>query len=222
MKRPIIPTEFGAKIPTNIRQRYLNTFIDECVKFCPSEDVAFQMVGKRQRGSRGGGGCGFFAAHGVPLFQALDEERLVYERSSSKNIYLNVAVNTLKKLRSKTSSCPSPVTSTWLRHASAALPERRLLPTRLRMWLGNLELVPQRSRALWPTGGLSLTSKFSGVVSPLRPASLSTGWGNSRRRSSLVGTASPFLHSVYVFTVVASSLCPYFNSALNICFLCSE
>lgn len=45
LKRPIIPTEFGAKIPTNIRQRYLNTFIDECVKFCPSEDVAFQMVG---------------------------------------------------------------------------------------------------------------------------------------------------------------------------------
>lgn len=44
LKRPIIPTEFGAKIPTNIRQRYLNTFIDECVKFCPSEDVAFQTV----------------------------------------------------------------------------------------------------------------------------------------------------------------------------------
>ncbi|KAM9357559.1 RNA exonuclease 1 homolog [Symphorus nematophorus] len=84
MKRPVIPTEFGAKVPTNIRQRYLNAFIDECVKFCPSEDIAFQM--------------------------GLDEEKLVYERSSSKNIYLNVAVNTLKKLRSKSSSCPSPVT----------------------------------------------------------------------------------------------------------------
>ncbi|XP_008295518.1 RNA exonuclease 1 homolog [Stegastes partitus] len=83
MKRPVIPTEFGAKVPTNVRQRYLNTFIDECVKFCPSEDAAFQM--------------------------ALDEEKLVYERSNSKNIYLNVAVNTLKKLRSKSSSCPSPV-----------------------------------------------------------------------------------------------------------------
>ncbi|XP_072245276.1 RNA exonuclease 1 homolog [Leuresthes tenuis] len=82
MRRPVIPSEFGAKVPTNVRQRYLNTFIDECVKFCPSEDAAFQM--------------------------ALDEERLVYERSSSKNIYLNVAVNTLKKLRSKSSSCPSP------------------------------------------------------------------------------------------------------------------
>ncbi|XP_041704981.1 RNA exonuclease 1 homolog isoform X1 [Coregonus clupeaformis] len=78
MKRPVIPTEFGAKVPTNVRQRYLNTFIDECMKFCPSEDVAFQM--------------------------ALQEEVVVYDRSSSKNIYLNVAVNTLKKLRSKSSS----------------------------------------------------------------------------------------------------------------------
>ncbi|KAM8873923.1 RNA exonuclease 1 homolog [Spinachia spinachia] len=84
MKRPVIPIEFGAKVPNNVRQRYLTTFIDECVKFCPSEDVAFQL--------------------------ALDEERLVYERSSSKNIYLNVAVNALKKLRSKSTSCPSPVT----------------------------------------------------------------------------------------------------------------
>ncbi|XP_023854817.1 RNA exonuclease 1 homolog [Salvelinus sp. IW2-2015] len=78
MKRPIIPTAFGAKVPTNVRQRYLNTFIDECMKFCPSEDMAFQM--------------------------ALEEEKVVYDRSSSKNIYLNVAVNSLKKLRSKSSS----------------------------------------------------------------------------------------------------------------------
>ncbi|MFT7808751.1 RNA exonuclease 1 homolog isoform X2 [Arapaima gigas] len=44
MKRPVIPTEFGAKVPTNIRQRYLNIFIDECLKFCSSEESAFQMV----------------------------------------------------------------------------------------------------------------------------------------------------------------------------------
>uniref|UniRef100_A0A674A7V8 REX1, RNA exonuclease 1 homolog n=1 Tax=Salmo trutta TaxID=8032 RepID=A0A674A7V8_SALTR len=78
MKRPVIPTAFGAKVPTNVRQRYLNTFIDECMKFCPSENMAFQM--------------------------ALEEEKVVYDRSSSKNIYLNVAVNSLKKLRSKSSS----------------------------------------------------------------------------------------------------------------------
>ncbi|KAK7888876.1 hypothetical protein WMY93_024436 [Mugilogobius chulae] len=90
MKRPVIPTEFGAKVPTNVRQRYLNTFIDECVKFCTSEQAAFQM--------------------------ALDEEKVVYERSSSKNIYLNVAVNTLKKLRSKSSTSPSPASRATLYH----------------------------------------------------------------------------------------------------------
>ncbi|XP_076007442.1 RNA exonuclease 1 homolog [Genypterus blacodes] len=84
MKRPVIPANFGAKVPTNVRQRYLNTFIDECLKFCPSEDVAFQT--------------------------ALDEEKIVYDRSNSKSIYLNVAVNALKKLRSKSTSKPSPGT----------------------------------------------------------------------------------------------------------------
>ncbi|KAJ8418963.1 hypothetical protein AAFF_G00004620 [Aldrovandia affinis] len=82
MRRPVIPTEFGAKVPTIVRQRYLNIFIDECLKFCPSEDNAFQM--------------------------ALQEEKVVYDRSSSRNIYLNVAVNTLKKLRGKSSSNASP------------------------------------------------------------------------------------------------------------------
>ncbi|XP_050973798.1 RNA exonuclease 1 homolog [Labeo rohita] len=82
MKRPVIPTEFGAKVPTNVRQRYLNIFIDECLKFCSSDQEAFQI--------------------------ALEEEKVVYDRSSSKNIYLNVAVNTLKKLRSK-STPTSPV-----------------------------------------------------------------------------------------------------------------
>ncbi|XP_053155860.1 RNA exonuclease 1 homolog isoform X2 [Hemicordylus capensis] len=74
LKRPVIPTEFGAKVPTNIRQRYLNLFIDECLKSCPSQQEAFD--------------------------KALSEEKVAYERSTSRNIYLNVAVNTLKKLRS--------------------------------------------------------------------------------------------------------------------------
>ncbi|KAG9351244.1 hypothetical protein JZ751_025136 [Albula glossodonta] len=82
MKRPVIPSEFGAKVPTNVRQRYLNIFIDECLKFCPSEENAFEM--------------------------ALQEEKVVYDRSSSRNIYLNVAVNTLKKLRSKSGSNTPP------------------------------------------------------------------------------------------------------------------
>nr|XP_014341551.1 PREDICTED: RNA exonuclease 1 homolog [Latimeria chalumnae] len=44
LKRPVIPVEFGAKVPTTIRQRYLNFFIDECLKVCPSDEEAFSKV----------------------------------------------------------------------------------------------------------------------------------------------------------------------------------
>ncbi|XP_037680225.1 LOW QUALITY PROTEIN: RNA exonuclease 1 homolog [Choloepus didactylus] len=73
LKKPIIPKEFGGKVPTVIRQRYLNLFIDECLKFCSSNQEAVE--------------------------KALNEEKVAYDRSPSKNIYLSVAVNTLKKLR---------------------------------------------------------------------------------------------------------------------------
>ncbi|XP_066192366.1 RNA exonuclease 1 homolog isoform X2 [Sylvia atricapilla] len=84
LQRPVIPTEFGAKVPTNIRQRYLNLFIDECLKFCSSSQEAFD--------------------------KALAEEKVAYERSTSRNIYLNVAVNTLKKLRSLVPNSPASTT----------------------------------------------------------------------------------------------------------------
>ncbi|NXP09978.1 REXO1 exonuclease, partial [Thinocorus orbignyianus] len=86
LQRPVIPTEFGAKVPTNIRQRYLNLFIDECLKFCSSSQEAFD--------------------------KALSEEKVAYERSTSRNIYLNVAVNTLKKLRSLVPNSPTSTTKT--------------------------------------------------------------------------------------------------------------
>ncbi|XP_042553034.1 RNA exonuclease 1 homolog [Dipodomys spectabilis] len=73
LKKPIIPKEFGGKVPTVIRQRYLNLFIEECLKFCSSNQEAIE--------------------------KALNEEKVAYDRSPSKNIYLNIAVNTLKKLR---------------------------------------------------------------------------------------------------------------------------
>ncbi|NWV81661.1 REXO1 exonuclease, partial [Dasyornis broadbenti] len=86
LQRPVIPTEFGAKVPTNIRQRYLNLFIDECLKFCSSSQEAFD--------------------------KALAEEKVAYERSTSRNIYLNVAVNTLKKLRSLAPNSPASTNKT--------------------------------------------------------------------------------------------------------------
>ncbi|KAM6332029.1 LOW QUALITY PROTEIN: RNA exonuclease 1 homolog [Alca torda] len=85
LQRPVIPTELGAKSQQNIRQRYLNLFIDECLKFWSSSQEAFDKV------------C--------------TEEKVAYERSS-RNIYLNVAVNTLKKLRSLVPNSPSSANKT--------------------------------------------------------------------------------------------------------------
>ncbi|CAO2610678.1 RNA exonuclease 1 homolog [Lemmus lemmus] len=73
LKKPIIPRECGGKVPTVVLQSYLNLFIDECLKFCSSNQEAIE--------------------------KALNEEKVAYECSPSKNIYLNVAVNSLKKLR---------------------------------------------------------------------------------------------------------------------------
>lgn len=92
-KRPTIPAEYGSRVPTAVRQRYLNLFLDECAKGCSTEDEAIE--------------------------KALSEEKQTYERSSGKSVYLNVAVNTLKRLRreaaggitsSSSTSPPQPVT----------------------------------------------------------------------------------------------------------------
>ncbi|XP_069784832.1 RNA exonuclease 1 homolog isoform X2 [Narcine bancroftii] len=86
LKRPTIPAEYGSKVPTNVRQRYLNVFIDECLKIFRSEEMAYD--------------------------KALSEEKTVYQRSTSRTVYLNVAVNTLKKLRSQSNARPAPTKKT--------------------------------------------------------------------------------------------------------------
>ncbi len=83
--RPIIPPDTAGKVPCNVRQRYLNLFIDEYLKTTQTEPEAFQ--------------------------QGLKEEKSVYERASSRNIYLNLSVNTLKRLRSAQTDTQDKVTS---------------------------------------------------------------------------------------------------------------
>ncbi|GFU06164.1 RNA exonuclease 1 homolog [Nephila pilipes] len=71
--RPVIPIDYGSKVPTVVRQKFLNAFIDEYLKFSSSEGEAYE--------------------------NALDEEKKAYQRSSSKAIYMNVASNALNRLR---------------------------------------------------------------------------------------------------------------------------
>ncbi|XP_022087232.1 RNA exonuclease 1 homolog isoform X2 [Acanthaster planci] len=72
--RPIIPPDSANKVPSSVRQRYLNLFIDEFLKTTQTEQDAFD--------------------------QGLKEEKSVYDRATSRNIYLNLSINTLKRLRS--------------------------------------------------------------------------------------------------------------------------
>jgi len=76
LKRPIVAADPSAKVPHTVRQRYLDTIVDECLKI--------------YNGDRG-------RAHD----RAIKEEKMCSERSKSRMIYLNVVVNCIKKLRAE-------------------------------------------------------------------------------------------------------------------------
>nr|DBA28132.1 TPA: hypothetical protein GDO54_008537 [Pyxicephalus adspersus] len=71
-KSSVIP-ENSSKVPHETRQRYVTAFVEEFLKDSASIQEAFD--------------------------KALAEEKAIYERCGSKNMYLNIAVNSLKKLR---------------------------------------------------------------------------------------------------------------------------
>uniref|UniRef100_F6XNL7 RNA exonuclease 1 homolog n=1 Tax=Monodelphis domestica TaxID=13616 RepID=F6XNL7_MONDO len=83
-KRKPMTWEYTAKVPNEMRERYVSFFIEEYLKICKTTDEAFH--------------------------KALIEEKAIYKRSSIKNIYLNIAVNALKKLRDQDLSCPESLT----------------------------------------------------------------------------------------------------------------
>ncbi|XP_048707280.1 uncharacterized protein LOC125637155 isoform X3 [Caretta caretta] len=80
-RRPSIIPESGSKVPHDTRQRYVNFFVEEYLKVCRTINEAFD--------------------------KALVEEKAIYDRCGSKNMYLNIAVNTLKKLRDQGSLSPN-------------------------------------------------------------------------------------------------------------------
>ncbi|UYV65179.1 REXO1 [Cordylochernes scorpioides] len=71
--RPTVTLDGSNRVPYNIRQRYLNSMIDEYLKLCDDEDEAYK--------------------------QALEEENKAYARANNRHIYLNVACNAIQKLR---------------------------------------------------------------------------------------------------------------------------
>ncbi|CAH2293811.1 RNA exonuclease 1 homolog [Pelobates cultripes] len=72
-RKPSVVQETSSKVPHETRQRYVNSFVEEFLKESATVQEAFD--------------------------KALNEEKSIYERCGSKNMYLNIAVNSLKKLR---------------------------------------------------------------------------------------------------------------------------
>lgn len=141
LKKPIIPKEFGGKVPTVIRQRYLNLFIEECLKFSSSNQEAiekvcdlgrWQLAGGCSPVPDGGNGTTHRGVQDAGLSgvspQALNEEKAAYDRSPSKNIYLNVAVNTLKKLRGLAPSAVPGLSSKSVGRGGLGVASRRFRP----------------------------------------------------------------------------------------------
>ncbi|XP_053321894.1 RNA exonuclease 1 homolog [Spea bombifrons] len=72
-KKSSVVQETACKVPQETRQRYVNSFVEEFLKDSATVQEAFD--------------------------KALNEEKSIYDRCGSKNMYLNIAVNSLKKLR---------------------------------------------------------------------------------------------------------------------------
>ncbi|XP_053462096.1 uncharacterized protein LOC128596528 [Nycticebus coucang] len=72
-KRASATSESSSKVPDEVRQRYVNLFVEKYLRVCETEEEA--------------------------LNKAKIEEKAIYERCGSRNMYVNIAVNSLKKLR---------------------------------------------------------------------------------------------------------------------------
>ncbi|XP_066897488.1 MOB kinase activator 3B isoform X1 [Kogia breviceps] len=76
-KRAVEASESSSKVPDEVRQRYVNLFFEKYLRVYKTEDEAFN--------------------------KAKIEEKAIYECCSSRNMYVNIARNTLKKLRDQAS-----------------------------------------------------------------------------------------------------------------------
>lgn len=117
LQRPLIAPDMAAKIPSNIRQRYLNSIVEECVKI-HADDRA--------------------RAHE----RALAEELSCNDRSKNRNVYLNVVVNCIKRLRSEAAEAAknrpssSHSGSAAAAHGGEQQPQRNLLVTHMQVLAG--------------------------------------------------------------------------------------
>jgi len=108
--RPMVTPDPKSKVPTNIRQRYLNSIIDECIKITAGEELeAFTRAEK--------------------------EEADCCRKASSRMIYLNLVVNCIKKLRTEATEAAKASSKKSLNTGSSPT-KRNLLTTHMQVLAG--------------------------------------------------------------------------------------
>ena len=76
LRRPAIDSDTQGKVPANVRQKYLDTITDECLKIYPNNTAAAYQ-------------------------RSVYEENICSNKSKTRSIYLNLVVNLIKKLRNE-------------------------------------------------------------------------------------------------------------------------
>ena len=116
LEKPLIATDLSARVPSNVRQRYLDSIVEECIKV-----YRFDKARAYERATK--------------------EEESCNARSKSRNIYLNVVVNCIKKLRAEAAEAmkkpiPSSSSSTSATAAAQNKPRPNMLTTHMQTLAG--------------------------------------------------------------------------------------
>ena len=86
LRRPAIDSDTQGKVPANVRQKYLDTITDECLKIYPNNTAAAYK-------------------------RSVYEENICSNKSKTRSIYLNLVVNLIKKLRNEAKANTNPPAS---------------------------------------------------------------------------------------------------------------
>merc|ERR1719466_694388 len=106
--RPLVVPDPKSKVPTNVRQKYLNSIIDTCLKICGGDELA-------------------------AFSRAETEEADCCRKASSRMIYLNLVVNKIKKLRAEAVTAAAAGRSQRQQEAGVAGERRNMLTTHMQV-----------------------------------------------------------------------------------------
>ena len=110
VRRPMVTPDRSSKVPTTVRQKYLNSIIEECLKISGGDELEAYTRAER-------------------------EEKECCRKATSRMFYLNLIVNCIKKLRTEAAAVASR--SSRPRPQTESLTEKRnLLTTHLQVLAG--------------------------------------------------------------------------------------